>query len=123
MSSPYMQQEAETILKGLFQCSLMLVSVQTQGPSIPDKLCLCRHLSKGNKHSVSTNSYVNKGKFPTKVGTASNVADIVSARLPPTLPTSPFFLLSRSAHRCTRNLVPYPTLLHGVSICPCLHLP
>jgi hypothetical protein len=86
MSGPYTQQEAETILKGPFQCSPMLVSVQTQGPGIPDKLRLCRHLSKGDKHNTSTNSYVDKGKFPTKVGTASNVADIVSARLPTLFP-------------------------------------
>jgi hypothetical protein len=105
MSGPYTQQEAETILKGPFQCSPMLVSVQRQGPGVPDKLCLCRNLSKGTKHDTSTNSYVDKGKFPTKVGTASNVADIVSTAHPTLFP----------------SLLPYPTLFP--TSYPCSTLP
>jgi hypothetical protein len=121
MSGPYTQQEAETILKGPFQCSPMLVSVQTQGPGIPDKLRLCRHLSKGNTHSASTNSYVDKGKFPTKVGTASNVADIVSPRLLlPYSPTSPPFPPTRVR---TRTPAPYPTPPYTVSARARLRLP
>jgi hypothetical protein len=121
MSGPYSQQEAETILNGPFQCSPMLVSMQIQGPGVPDKLRLCRHLLKGDKHSVSTNSYVDKGKFPTKVGTASNVADIVSARLPLPYPLSPSSYLLYLRPRA----LPYPTprRIHMSVLTPTLTFP
>jgi hypothetical protein len=88
----------------------MLVSVQTQGPGVPDKLRLCRHLSKGNTHNASTNSYIDKGKFPTKVGTASNVTDIVS--FPPTSTLPVFPALPQPLPRFPADLptLPRPTL-------------
>lgn len=78
MSGPFSQQEAETILKGHFQCSPIIISAQTQGQNEPDKLRLCRHLSKGDRQHLSTNAYIEKEKFPTKVGSATQVAEIVS---------------------------------------------
>jgi hypothetical protein len=81
MSGPFTQEEVETILGGHFQCSPMIVSVSVQGPDLPDKLRLCRHLSKGDKQTLSTNAYIDKEKYPTKFGSAAHVAEIVSAFL------------------------------------------
>jgi hypothetical protein len=81
MSGPFTQEEVETIFSGRFQCSPMIVSVSVQGPDLPDKLCLCRHLSKGDKHTLSTNAYIDKEKYPTKFGSAAHVAEIVSVFL------------------------------------------
>jgi hypothetical protein len=78
MSGPFTQEEVETILGGHFQCSPMIVSVSVQGPDLPDKLRLCRHLSKGDKDTLSTNAYIDKEKYPTKFGSAAHVAEIVS---------------------------------------------
>jgi hypothetical protein len=78
MSGPFSQEEIETILMGPFLCSPIIISVQLQNAGEPDKLRLCRHLSKGNKHQPSTNAYINKEKFPTKYNTAAEVAEIVS---------------------------------------------
>lgn len=78
MSGPFTKAETESIFKGPFQCSPIIIAVQPQGPSEPDKLRLCRHLSKSDKLNLSTNSYIDKEKFPTKFGTASEVAEIVS---------------------------------------------
>jgi hypothetical protein len=62
MSGPFTQEEVETILGGPFQCSPMIISVLVQGQDLPDKLCLCRHLSKGDNHTLSTNAYIDKEK-------------------------------------------------------------
>jgi hypothetical protein len=78
MSGPYTQSEVEDILQGPFQCSPMLVSEQAQGPGEPPKLRLCRNLSKGTRAHPSTNDYIDKDNFPTKFGTAAQVAEIVS---------------------------------------------
>jgi hypothetical protein len=78
MSGPFTQEETESILMGPFQCSPIIISVQPQNAGEPDKLCLCRHLSKGNKHQPATNTYIDKEKFPTKYNTAAEVAEIVS---------------------------------------------
>ncbi|KAF7330695.1 hypothetical protein MSAN_02447600 [Mycena sanguinolenta] len=77
MSGPFSQQEVETILKGPFQCSPIIISVQSQAPGTPDKLRLCRHLSKANKLHPSTNAYIDKDKFPTRYDSATEVADII----------------------------------------------
>ncbi|KAF7315098.1 Reverse transcriptase/ribonuclease H [Mycena indigotica] len=78
MSGPFSREKTESILKGHFQCSPIIIAVQPQGPGEPDKLRLCRHLSKGDHSHPSTNFFVDKDKFPTKFGTASDVAEIVS---------------------------------------------
>ena len=46
MSGPFSRLQVENILRGAFLCSPLLVSVQTQQPGTPDKLRVCRHLSK-----------------------------------------------------------------------------
>jgi hypothetical protein len=85
MSGPFSREETKTILKGPFQSSPIIISVQLQNPGEPDKLCLCRHLSKGNKHQWATNTYIDKEKFPTKYNTAAEVAEIVSRLFAPSL--------------------------------------
>jgi hypothetical protein len=77
MSGPFTLQQVERILHGAVFCSPLLISVQTQQPGIPDKLRVCRHLSKGDKNIPSTNSHIHKEDFPTRFDTASRVADIV----------------------------------------------
>ena len=77
MSGPFSCHHVENILRGPFFCSPLLVSVQTQQPGMPDKLRVCRHLSKGDKKTPSMNSHINKEDFPTRFDTASKVADIV----------------------------------------------
>jgi hypothetical protein len=77
MSGPFSRRHVEIILRGPFFCSPLLVSVQTQQPGMPDKLRVCRHLSKGDKNTPSMNSHIHKEDFPTRFDTASKVADIV----------------------------------------------
>lgn len=77
MSGPFPLHHIEKILRGSIFCSPLLVSVQTQQPGTPDKLRVCRHLSKGDKNTPSTNSHIQKEDFPTRFDTASRVADIV----------------------------------------------
>ena len=77
MSGPFSLQYTEKILRGTFLCSPLLVSVQTQQPGMPDKLRVCRHLSKGSKNTPSMNSHIQKEDFPTRFDTALKVADIV----------------------------------------------
>lgn len=83
MSGPFSLQQAENILHGAIFCSPLLVSVQIQQPGMPDKLRVCRHLSKGDKSTPSMNSHIHKEDFPTRFDTASRVADIVGL-FPPT---------------------------------------
>jgi hypothetical protein len=78
MSGPFSLQLVEEILRGPILCSPLLVSVQVQQPGTPDKLRVCRHLSKGDKNTSSMNSHIQKEDFPTRFDTASRVADIVS---------------------------------------------
>jgi hypothetical protein len=79
MSGPFPLLHVERILRGAIFCSPLLISVQIQQPGTPDKLRVCRHLSKGNKHTPSTNSHIQKEDFPTRFDTASRVADIVGS--------------------------------------------
>lgn len=81
MSGPFSLQHVENILRGPIFCSPLLISVQVQQPGTPDKLRVCRHLSKGNKNIPSMNSHINKEDFPTRFDTASRVADIVRSFL------------------------------------------
>lgn len=91
MSGPFSLQHTENILRGPIFCSPLLVSVQIQQPGTPDKLRVCRHLSKGDKNTPSMNSHIHKEDFPTRFDTASRVADIVCfplIRWQNSLPTS-----------------------------------
>ena len=79
MSGPFSLQYAEKALRGAILCSPLLVSVQVQQPSKPDKLRVCHHLSKGDKNTPLMNYHIQKEDFPTHFDTASKVADIVSS--------------------------------------------
>ena len=90
MSGPFSHEEAELIMRGAFQSSPLIVSIQPQEPGSPDKLRICRHLSKATKHHASVNSHIRKDQFPTRFDTASIVAHIVSPI--PAYPFSPHIL-------------------------------
>ncbi len=78
MSGPFPKEEIERILRGPFQSSPLIVAVQTQAPGTPEKLRICRHLSKGTKLHPSVNSFISKEDFPTRFDTAARVAEMVS---------------------------------------------
>ena len=91
LSGPFSREAVERILRGPFQSSSLVVSVQPQEPGMPDKLRVCQHPSKASKLHASVNSYIHKDEFPTCFDTASKVADIVST-LPFPFFSPPFFL-------------------------------
>ena len=78
MSGPLSCAKVESTLRGPFHSSPLLVSVQPQAPGTPDKIHICKNLSKGTKTTPSVNSHILKSFFPTRFDTASCVADIVS---------------------------------------------
>ena len=82
MDGPFSFDETTSILRGPFQCSPIVVDVQQ------DKLRICCHLSKGNKDHPSTNSFIDTERFPTRFGSAAEMADIVST--PTHLPFFPY---------------------------------
>jgi hypothetical protein len=90
ISGPFSQEATEQILRGPFQSSPLIVSVQPQEPGVPDKLRVCQHLSKMTKFHASVNSHIHKDDFPTRFDTAVKVTDIVS------FPLSHFFNYSFS---------------------------
>jgi len=92
MSGPFSHEETELILHGPFQASPLIVSLQPQQHSMPDKVRICRHLSKASKLHASMNSHIRKEDFPTCFDLASKVAEIVSFY--PSVPSPPSFLLS-----------------------------
>ena len=81
MSGPFSSGYIKHVMRGEFFSSPFLVSVQVQQPGTPDKLRVCRHLSKDGKNHPSVNSHIKKEDFPTRFDTASRVADIVSFRI------------------------------------------
>ena len=48
MSGPFSCEHTELILRGPFQSSLLIVDVQPQQCGMPDKIRICRHLSKSS---------------------------------------------------------------------------
>jgi len=78
ISGPFSRETMEQILRGPFQSSPLIVAVQPQAPGEPDKIRICRHLSKSTRITPSVNSFIPKHYFPTRFDTASRVADIVS---------------------------------------------
>ena len=95
MSGPFSRRHVKHLLHGAFFSSPLLVSVQTQQPGVPDKLRICRHLSKGDREHPSVNSYIHKEQFPTRFDTASRVADVVCL-ISSDLPLPSFLLHPRS---------------------------
>lgn len=81
MSGPFSRERVEEILGGAFFASPLIVAIQTQEPGVPDKVRICRHLSKEGKGAQSVNSHIEKEEFPTRFDTALRVADIVSFNL------------------------------------------
>jgi hypothetical protein len=79
MSGPFTEDRAKEILGGHFFVSPLIVATQTQEPGVPDKLRVCRHLSKEHDGHPSVNSHIEKEAFPTLFDTALRVADIVSS--------------------------------------------
>ena len=77
MSGPFTVLEVERILRGPFICSPFTVATQTQGPGLPDKIRVCRNLSKASSYFPSVNSFIRKEDFPVRIDTAFRVADIV----------------------------------------------
>ena len=90
MSGPFSREEVELILHGPFFSSPLVVDVQPQQPGTPDKIRICRHLSKASKLHPSVNLHIHKEDFPTHFDLASKVAEIVSFFLFQFLP--PHFL-------------------------------
>ena len=78
MSGPFSREHTELILRGPFQSSPLIVDVQPQQRGTPDKIRICRHLSKSSKLHPSVNSHIRKEDFPTRFDLASKVAEIVS---------------------------------------------
>lgn len=84
MDGPFSRSMVESILRGPFQASPLLVVVQPQAPGEPDKIRICRHLSKSKKASAhseaipSVNSFIHKETFPTRFDTIVKVAEAVS---------------------------------------------
>jgi hypothetical protein len=78
MSGPFGREVVENILRGPFQSSPLIIAVQPQGPGEPDKLRICRHLSKSTKLVPSVNLFIPKHDFPMRFDTVSQVADMVS---------------------------------------------
>lgn len=78
MSGPFSQGETERILQGFFYCSPFVVVTQDQGPNLPQKTRICRHLSKDAHDIGSVNSFIDKEEFPTRFDMPVQVADAVS---------------------------------------------
>ena len=78
MFGPFCQSEMEDIMKGPFQSSPLIIDAQPQPNGAPDKIRICRHMSKRDKLHPSTNDYVDSSKFPTRFGSVSEVGEIVS---------------------------------------------
>jgi len=92
MSGPFSREETELILHGPFQASPLIISLQPQQCGMPDKVRICRHLSKASKLHASMNLHICKEDFPTCFDLALKVAEIVSFY--PSVPSPPSFLLS-----------------------------
>ena len=78
MLGPFSWKETELILHMPFQSSPLIISLQPQQCDMPDKVRICRHLSKASKLHASINSHICKEDFPTHFNLASKVAEIVS---------------------------------------------
>jgi hypothetical protein len=66
------------ILRGPFQASPLIVAIQPQAPGEPDKIRVCRHLSKSRGAIASINSFIKQTQFPTRFDTVTRVAKLVS---------------------------------------------
>jgi hypothetical protein len=71
----------ETICRGPFLCSPLIVDSNDQGPGREPKKRVCRNLSKGDSFSGTTavNDSILKEDFPTRFDMPSKMAEVVSA--------------------------------------------
>ena len=119
MSGPLSHAGVELTLRGPFFSSPLLVSVQPQAPGTPDKIRMCKNLSKATKTASSVNSYILKESFPTHFDTASRVADIVSLLLPYPYSLHLFFVFDytlSSIHNTSILYSIHPSSIHNTSI-------
>jgi hypothetical protein len=105
MSGPFTLDKVERILGGPVYVSPLLISVSNQQPGTPDKIRICRHLSKGSAEHPSVNSFIRKEDFPTRLDTALQVADVVSP-FPPLFPRFEHRDESPSSIRASRWVSP-----------------
>lgn len=78
LDGPFSKSEVSRILRGSFQSSPLVVAIQPQAPGEPDKVRICRHLSKSKDSILSVNSFIKTTEFPTRFDTAASVAELVS---------------------------------------------
>lgn len=80
ISGPFKQESrVEAILCGHFVCSPLVIAESDQGPGVPPKRRVCRHLSKADKAGFkSVNALVDKTLFPTTFDDAHRLAEAVS---------------------------------------------
>lgn len=64
MDGPFSQLEVESILRGPFQSSPLIAVIQPQAPGEPDKVRICRHLSKATKAVSSVRTLSLHGLTP-----------------------------------------------------------
>lgn len=105
MTGPYSQTQVESILGGFFVSSPLSV---VDKASAPGKFRLIQNCSYKDANKVSVNDQIDSDNFPTKWGTASQVAELVSpspfpsgtlpplACKPPAAPPLPPSILSYS---------------------------
>jgi hypothetical protein len=117
MSGPFSREEVELILRGPFFSSPLIVDVQPQQPGTPDKIRICRHLSKGSKLHPSVNSHIRKEDFPTRFDLASKVAEIVSLSFISPFPPFSLFLVMHPFAFCAWGVFFYMLLRAGWDIC------
>ncbi|PPR05117.1 hypothetical protein CVT24_010092 [Panaeolus cyanescens] len=86
LDGPFSKELVEGILRGPFFSSPLLIVSQPQGPNLPDKIRVCRHLSKedAKRDIPSVNSYIVKDDFPTRFDTATKVAKMIALAPPGT---------------------------------------
>ncbi|KAJ3563603.1 hypothetical protein NP233_g8837 [Leucocoprinus birnbaumii] len=78
MDGLFTQEEVESILRGPFQSLPLIVSVQPQAPGEPNKIRICRHLSKSSRTIASVNSLIKETKFPTRFDSVVKVSEAVA---------------------------------------------
>jgi hypothetical protein len=59
MDGPFTRDQTEQIFGSSFYSSPLIVDVQPQALGVPDKLRVCRNMSKGSTIHPSANSYIN----------------------------------------------------------------
>lgn len=99
-TSPFTQEELEQKI-GPFRSSPLQVAVKEGAPGQPTKYCVCRNLSYKGTSKRSINDEIDPKDFPTRWGTAAQVAFFVCTLFPfsslcdPFLPASTCHMTSQ----------------------------